>query len=147
MENMRLATIADRKLLYEWANDSEVRANSFASQEISYETHMEWFHKKLNDKQSDIYIYEIDGVPVGQVRLEYKEKDTIISYSIQRDYRNQGYGFNMLKWIEANSILERPGTTLIGYVKYSNTGSIRVFEKLGYMKKELEDYIEYKREI
>ena len=42
---LREATIEDRDLLYEWANDPETRRASFNTDRINYEEHCRWFER------------------------------------------------------------------------------------------------------
>ena len=57
---LRKATIEDMDLLFQWANDSVVRKNSFSTAEISYEEHMKWYHNLLKREDCMQYIY-MDG--------------------------------------------------------------------------------------
>jgi len=66
---LRKAECADVDLLFEWANDSEVRNNSFNTVDIKYEEHKRWFENCMLDKDVDIYICCLDDDSVGQIRL------------------------------------------------------------------------------
>ena len=44
---LRKATIEDRDLLFQWANDPLVRKNSFSTAEIAYEEHVDWYNRVL----------------------------------------------------------------------------------------------------
>ena len=47
---LREAKWEDMEQLFLWANDKEVRKNSFSMEPISYEEHQEWYEKKLEKK-------------------------------------------------------------------------------------------------
>jgi len=40
------AASKDAELIYNWANDPEVRNNAVNNEPIIYENHLEWFNKK-----------------------------------------------------------------------------------------------------
>ena len=46
----------DVDLLYQWANDSEVRKNAFHTEPILYENHVKWFANVLADASMYQYI-------------------------------------------------------------------------------------------
>ncbi|MGH9508910.1 MAG: UDP-2,4-diacetamido-2,4,6-trideoxy-beta-L-altropyranose hydrolase, partial [Terriglobales bacterium] len=46
---LRRATEQDCRLLWEWANDPDTRANSFSSELIPWDDHQRWFRAKLSD--------------------------------------------------------------------------------------------------
>lgn len=144
---LRKAEISDCDLLYRWANDKEVRQNSFNSKVIAYEAHVRWFYNKLADDNCNIYVYIVDGKPAGQIRVEYKEGYGIISYSLEDKYRHQGNGERMLKLMELEQKNVKDIKKLIGRVKNNNYASIRCFEKCGYKKQKSNDYIELYKNI
>lgn len=152
-ENIRRAILSDMQLLFTWTNDELVRENSFCSSKININTHTKWFEKKLQSTKGDIYIYEINHQPVGQLRLDYEEDKVIIGYSIQRDQRGRGYGSRLLYLAEElakkhyENMNELSYITLVGRVKYSNVISSKCFLNLGYDAEELDQYMEYSKTI
>lgn len=142
---LRKVKETDCDLLFGWANDLEVRKNSFQSSMISYENHRNWFQGKLVDADCEIFLCIADGKEVGQVRVEYKEREGVISYSIAKEYQGMGYGQRMLLLVEEKAA----GRTewLAGYVKLENKISQYVFEKLGYEKEWEGNYLVYRKHI
>ena len=53
---LRNVTENDIDLLYEWANDSEVRRNAFHTEQIPYSTRKAWFAKVLEDNNDAVHI-------------------------------------------------------------------------------------------
>jgi len=49
---LRRVEEADCSLLWEWANEPEVRSASFSSTPIAWDEHREWFTKKLGDERA-----------------------------------------------------------------------------------------------
>lgn len=94
---IRSARAEDVDLLYKWSNDELVRAQSFSSEVIPYETHCNWFKQKLVDAKSTLLIIEIDEVPAGIVRFDEKEDGAVIGVSIDKDFRGKGLGSKFIK--------------------------------------------------
>ena len=69
--SLRSAKAADEALLLHWANDPQVRINSFSPDPIPPEIHHYWFHKGLEDPNRLLLISSTpDGCPIGQIRFD-----------------------------------------------------------------------------
>lgn len=146
---LKKAELKDAKLIFDWANDSEVRKNSFNTKEIEYDEHINWFVNKLKSDQSDIFILYSDHKPLGQIRLDYEQEEAYIGYSIDEKYRGKRYGGMLLLLIE-NKIVETHANIcyLVGKVKIYNVASQAVFERIGYENtNEAKDFIIYRKRI
>ena len=145
---LRFADEHDMDLLLEWANDKDLRANSFNTEQISEESHQKWFHKIMNSDKIKLWIMMNGNIPVGQIRLEVANNSGIISYSIATKHRGLGYGKIILKllegWITDNFDTE---FTAIGLVKTTNNASMHIFETANYEKNECNEYIKYLKKI
>lgn len=146
---LRKAVYEDMDLLYEWVNDDLVRANAFHTEKIPYENHVRWFESMMADADAHQYILYEDEKPIGQVRLNVEAGQAVIDYSIAPCQRKKGYGSRMLQMIPSQLGTEKGQhiTKLIGQVKYENRASARAFEKSGYHKKELPEYVQYEKEM
>lgn len=127
------ATLSDIDLLYEWANDHVVRENSFSTEPISYDTHVEWFNRIMTDDSVALYIMMERNIPVGQIRLNIDGNEAEISYSISANFRGKGYGRKILQLI-ADEVQRNFHhiKTLVAKVKPDNRSSRRLFESEGY---------------
>lgn len=132
-------------LLFNWANEISARENSFNGNEINYDEHVNWFDNKLNSNNSVIFLFFYNNIPIGQVRTDIENKAGIISYSLDENYRGQGLSIEMLRLLESS--VNNDVNKLIGYVKFSNTSSQKIFEKLGYVKSVNESFIKYHKFI
>ena len=140
---LREVTMADAKLLLDWRNESSVRENSFHSEIIAYEDHLNWLEKKLADPAEIMRILMAGNVPVGQIRLSRDAKGIEISYSIDRAFRGCGYGKEIIRLAE-DTLRERGYTgKVIGLVKNGNKASRKVFCSLYYRGRGCGDYIKY----
>lgn len=142
---LRKAKDADRDLLFGWANDSVVRQNAFHTEQIPYENHVKWFQEMMTDQNVYQYILCEREMPIGQIRLNIEGEEAFIDYSIAAPNRGKGYGCEMLRLLQAQMIADKISNVIkiIGQVKYENTASARVFEKCGFDKKEMTEYIQY----
>ena len=129
---LRPATSEDLMLLYKWVNDSAVRKNSLNTKNISIAEHKNWFEKSLADDDVKIFILMKEEEPIGQVRLNKTGNVHTISYSIDVNYRAQGYGKIILQLLE-NKLAEKNFVgVLVGSVKKNNVASQLIFKSLGY---------------
>lgn len=156
---LREAVKEDMELLYEWANDLEVRRNAFHTEQIAYDTHKTWFENVLKD--SDILQYilidenrkEMDEnicgtEEIGQIRLSLDKEKALISYSIAKNRRGKGYGSKMVSMVEEKIRETKKGITIcVAQVKYENIASAKVFQKCGYTEYRKPQYIEYVKEL
>lgn len=121
------------ELLFDWANDPEVRAQSFSSDQISLADHEKWFLEKLNSPIAQIWILTDSGTPIGQIRCDCKGDEAVISYSIALDYRRQGHGTRIIQMAHEQIRLRFPQMKrIVAFVKPENTASRRVFIANGY---------------
>lgn len=146
---LREAAESDMDLLFEWANDDTARKNAFRTEKIPYVEHAEWFSKIMADDSVCQYILCDDGIPVGQARLNVENKEAFIDYSICAGERGKGYGSALLALVRRQAEMDKITdiTKLTGQVKYGNAASARAFERCGFAKKELPEFIQYELEL
>jgi RimJ/RimL family protein N-acetyltransferase len=141
---LRPATSLDCDKYFEWANDPEVRANSFNQERIQYDVHVNWFYRKLDFKDQMWVLTksisntthfadtgcecECDHIPVGQIRLQQEQDHTEIHYSIAKEHRGQGNGRRMIQM----ALFEIKTWPVVAQVKQSNRASRAIFDKLDF---------------
>ncbi len=144
--NIKLRPIRkeDCDLLFKWVNDDTVRKNSFNSELVTYIDHKTWFQKRLDNKNTKIYICIDEDREIGQIRLEIENNVGMIDYSVAREYRGKGYGIKILSIIkEKVKEDEIPVDILIGQVKQNNIASQKAFINNGFIAVNKGNYIEY----
>lgn len=141
---LRLRSICedDCHLLWEWANDPEVRKASFNSDFIPWEQHINWFTDKLNDPNYYIFI-AIDPKDqlIGQVRFHiFNHQQAEIGISVAAAHR--GYGYSSILLINAVKKLfkKTKKTTIHAYIKPHNYASIKVFEKANFQRVDMPNH-------
>ena len=138
---LRPVQAGDRKRLWEWVNDPEVRAASFSPEPISWESHVAWFAKRLdcspgNLPPSFIFVAEDDaGSAVGQVRFDAgPEGRWHIDVSVDQAMRGRGFAAKIM----ASGIRELkkrlPNAQVHAYVKPANVASIKAVEACGFRR-------------
>ena len=131
---------SDSKLLFNWVNEKGVRNNSLNNEVINWQNHDDWFNKKFRSNKCKIFILENNNVPLGQVRIEEEANGLwLIDYSIDLEFRGKGFGFKILDLL----IKKIPNSKFKAEVKIKNIASQRVFEKLNFKFKKIEEVIEY----
>jgi RimJ/RimL family protein N-acetyltransferase len=131
---LRRVTIDDLGLYYEWANETDVRNQSFNTQIIDFESHTKWFHEKIKDNSCLMIVAEIANIPVGQVRFENDTTNKISVIGISIDKNNRGKGISSELLLQASNYFLSiyPEFTINAYIKETNLKSISSFIKAGF---------------
>jgi UDP-2,4-diacetamido-2,4,6-trideoxy-beta-L-altropyranose hydrolase len=135
---LRRATSDDMMLYFEWANDPDVRKNSFSQEPIALDAHRSWFAKKLSDDNAALYVMEVGGIAAGQIRFdmvaeEVNERLAEIDFSLDHKFRGQGFGATILTLGVKAFIRDTPKPIMIqGSVKNANIASRRAFFNAGF---------------
>jgi RimJ/RimL family protein N-acetyltransferase len=141
--SLREADIKDSELLFNWANEINVRRNSISKEPIIWENHLKWFTNKLNDSESKILILVSEDKLFGQIRIDLIDRFWNIDYSIDNQFRGNGLGKEIVRLLINKFESYRFKAT----VKKENKASIKVFTNLGFRKLQIEsadfDYFEY----
>ena len=138
MNNVYLRPVEwiDVDLLYEWANDKQVRNNSFNTATIQYNDHKHWFEKSMADDNIVMYILCNKESNIGQIRLHCSEHTAIINYSISQRHRGMGYGKIIIHLIENRIVVDKPDIRYLkAYIKSNNIASQNIFADNGYTGK------------
>jgi RimJ/RimL family protein N-acetyltransferase len=142
MLSFRKATLADSKLYFDWANDSSVRAQSYYTNTIDFESHKKWFESKVQDDSYLLLLFQNEEkLNVGQIRIQKEnEKEALIGISIAAEHRGKGLAKVML-FLASDFFLENnKGYLINAYIKEQNRSSKQAFEKAGF---EFENIINY----
>lgn len=132
---LREATEDDLDLLFEWVNEEGTRESAFSTDKIKYEDHKKWFEKTLKDSNIKQYIYMVGDKAIGQIRVDIREMEGEVDYSISLDNRCMGYGTDMLKKLAMLIKADFPNLKkLIAKVKPDNIASQRAFLNTGYSR-------------
>ncbi len=132
-ESLQLRPVrsTDSRLLWEWANDPEVRAASFSSEPIPWETHSAWFAEKLDSSRTLMWIAQNgNGMPCGQIRFDNRpDRDWEVDVSVAKTMRGRGLASRLIALGVESLLREDRGARVHAFVKPENAASLRVFEK------------------
>src|SRR4051812_48564291 len=133
MLELRAAEPGDEEMLLAWRNDAGTREASLDTREISPAEHHQWFVQKLEDPDCAILVVEVEGRPLGQVRLDRVADDVAeISIGLAAYARGRGLGREAI----SRAALEAPrllGTTTIrALVRRANEASPRASLAAGF---------------
>jgi UDP-2,4-diacetamido-2,4,6-trideoxy-beta-L-altropyranose hydrolase len=130
---LRTASPDDSELVWEWANDTNTRSNSFSTNFIPWETHQVWFKKKIHDPRCIFRIaVDLSGRPIGQIRCDLKGRDALVSVNISPALRGRGHGSEIIRLAALDLFKSTDIEVMHAYVKEDNQGSRRAFEKAGF---------------
>lgn len=136
---LRPAKKDDALMIFNWANDEDVRNNALNSNKIQWTDHLLWFDRVLHDPKKCIFIFYLAENPVGQIRIEKGSDEWRIDYSVNKNNRGKGIGKKMIDKLLATF----PDRTFFGEVKSTNIPSQKVFTKCGFIttgKKHFDEY-------
>ena len=134
--SLRRAKQDDCRMLWQWANDIEVRRQSFSTEAIEWEEHVSWFRRKMNDADCLIYVaVDSQDRPVGAVRFAIAEGKATISASLDPMFRGMGLGRDLIAQGCRLFFQERPVSEIHALVKPENDVSLRAFESAGFVSK------------
>jgi len=131
---VRLATRDDLLLLFEWANDPLVRANSFTGEPITFPVHREWFRRAAGDPDCLLLIVlEGGGAPIGQARFNrVSAAEADISIALAAEWRGRGIGAQAIAVTTAEASVKLKLRKVHAFVKPGNEPSQRAFLRAGY---------------
>lgn len=145
MLSFKKPTVNDLELYFEWANDPEVRQQSYNSITINFDNHSKWFKALLNDKSSYLYIFKNqNNEKVGQVRIQKQNNyEAIISISVASMHRGKGYASEMLILATDSFFTDNKDFLINAYIKEINLSSKYSFEKAGFKFCDMLSYENY----
>lgn len=130
---LRRAAQSDAPLLWEWANDPEVRAASFSSSPIPWEAHVAWLADKVDPSKTLFLIAEEeDGSSVGQVRFDLSGNEAELNFSIAKEHRGLGRASPLIESAVLRLWADTTTARVHAFVKAENIASAKAFEKTGF---------------
>ena len=133
---LRRVTLKDFDKLFQWINDEDVRKNARYTQKVSRHSFEFDFLKNIENPNIHHFIIIDNNYEIGQIKISKEKVKVVYSYSIDKNYRNKGFGLNAIKlaenYIKDNKKEFKDVNELVAYVRNSNIGSCKIFENLLY---------------
>ena len=124
---LRRAAAVDARALWKWRNDTATRRASLTTMPVPWPAHQAWLERKLADPKCALWIVEVSGKAVGQVRFDGNE----VSVGLSASARGRGLGTLALRSAAAKASA-RGLRRLTAIVKPDNVGSVLAFVRAGY---------------
>lgn len=126
---IRDVNIKDITNVFDLSNDDVVRQNSINKEKIVWENHVNWFNNRIKKTEEPFYIVEsLNGDFIGQVRIENRNEENVVSVSITKDYRGKGLCAEILK----EAVNKSGMINFTAYIFKDNISSVKSFEKAGF---------------
>lgn len=145
--HLRLANEQDSETLWLWRNDPVMRAMAKTHQPISWDDHVQWFHRVRADDCTCIYIAEIGAERAAMIRFDRVHEAALVSINVNPALRGGGIGKAVLSVACQQYAALYPGTDFLAEVKTGNAASQRIFEASGFRQQGVSepDYLRYFR--
>ncbi len=134
---LRPVGAADAELLLAWANDDEVRRQSFDPAPIPHATHEVWLRARLADPQSLLLVAEdcSTNAPLGLIRFQVEGPTATLSYQLAAEWRGRGLAAPLLlAGTEAVRACFAGLRRVQGQVLATNLASVRAFRRAGFAR-------------
>jgi len=136
---LRPATLADENLYHAWANEPEVRRQSFNTQPIPLDQHQRWFRRRLQSPDALLRVLvDAEGLPLGQIRFERSATEparAVIGFSLDPVARGYGLASELLCLGVAELARQWGGPVeAYGEVRVANAASARAFLRAGFVE-------------
>lgn len=128
---LRPATIEDARLFFDWVNSPDSLAHKLkTSKPVEWTTHLIWFEARVESQDGLLAIVELDGRPVGQVRLEKRTDGHHVDIYVVPEARRAGVAAQALR-LALEMLKSRP---IIATVLFDNEASHRLFCNIGFIE-------------
>ena len=131
--SLRKVNKKDESLLFNWANDYDVRKWSFNKKIITLDKHKIWFEGKLSNKNVLIWILEDENMPAGMVRLEKEGSSILLNYLIAPKYRGKKLASKMLDMAMKELNNHWKNVKVWAYTLPENIASIKSLVNAGFL--------------
>lgn len=131
---LRVASLEDEGWLFDLQTHPQTRRYFRNAAAPGPEEHRAWLQKTLPDGEKQLLIIEVDGTPVGNVRLDRLSdrpgaNEYELSIVINQKYHGRGIGSSALRFVRKLM----PGATIDATVLPENRASRALFEGSGYV--------------
>ncbi len=130
---VRPATAADARMIYEWRISPEVMGASRNSAPFTFEDHCVWLDRVLTDPQRLLLVGLEGDRQAGVVRFDIDGHRAEVSIFLAPGTMGAGLGRALLKAAETKLRLDHPNVSRIdAWVNADNSRSFQLFQHLGY---------------
>jgi len=135
---VRIARPADIGTYFSWVNEPTVRRNSLNSASIAFDEHRQWFFQSLGDANAVMLVFELESLPIAQVRFEVGDECWRLNYSLDEIVRGRGWAKIIIgqavSWLRSH----RDSRRIDAVVKASNSASEAALIAAGFVSQDKE---------
>lgn len=131
---LRFVSTVDSDQLFRWVNSPDsLSAKALTKGPILRVDHEAWLAQRLADAGTIMQMIEIDGIAVGQVRLQQDVSGAYaVDIYIEPDHRGQG----LAVWAVAEAVKKlgqaHPDAFVVALVRVENASSVALFQRVGF---------------
>ncbi|MGQ0434282.1 MAG: GNAT family N-acetyltransferase [Microthrixaceae bacterium] len=123
---------SDEGLLLALRNETDAVTFSGSGRPVSRAEHRRWFRSRLTDPSTRIWVGEVGGVPVGQIRVDVEAAVGTVSLAVDPAHRGKGHGVRMIRSAQRMLLADHQIKVLEARVHRENRVSKRAFERAGF---------------
>jgi spore coat polysaccharide biosynthesis protein SpsF len=135
---LRPANEDDAERLLAWRNDDDAVRWSITGRAVDRCEHATWLPRVLRDPARRTWIGEVDGIPLGMVRVDVRSGTGTVSVAVDPERRGHGAGTALLRALDDELSLDCQVVVRRALVHPANTASLRIFERAGYRESGLD---------
>lgn len=131
---VRVADMRDARSFWQLRNELSSRSNSLTGDEIDWDSHIDWFQRRLDDPQTRVYILEHGGSAAATVRFQPNAAGrTMTHIVVAPQFRGRGVAQHALQSTVPLALRDLQLTSVHAVIKKSNLASMQAFIKSGYV--------------
>jgi RimJ/RimL family protein N-acetyltransferase len=132
---LRPAGYDDAPVLFDWANEKEVRRNRLSgSDPLGWLEHCEWIQRRIDKLEPEKVFVAVDSegcpVGVGRILMRPDDNDGLIGVLVDAGARRSGIGYQIVKLLVSK--IKKAGRVPVAKVLNSNVSSQRLFAGCGF---------------
>ncbi len=138
--SLRDATLDDARMLFEWANDPDVRSASFSSDPIAWTEHLTWLEARLGNPNAWTFIARARDEPIGLIRFDRIDAERLrVGVALGKAARGRRLASPLIVTGTRAALARSGAASVVADVKVANLRSTSAFEAAGYELSDQED--------
>lgn len=129
---VRPARPDDAGRLLAWRNDPVTVRFTRTGRPVEPDEHERWLAERLADPGTRIWIGEVDGEPVGEVRVDVRDGVGEVDVAVAPEHRGHGHARALLAEMEEEMLGDYQVRELVARVHPGNEASARAFRAVGF---------------
>jgi spore coat polysaccharide biosynthesis protein SpsF len=129
---LRPADARDAAFVRDCRNDADAVRYSVSGSTVPEAEHRRWFEARLASAGHPLWIGEVDGTPVGTVRIDVRSGIGEVGVAVHADARGRGFGRGLLVALLDEVRTDQQVVELVARVHDANEASLRAFRGVGF---------------